>query len=331
MWSVRTLDVERIDHLTLIQDESRLYDTTGNVPARPGYLGPHKTDTSLLQTCQRIYSETCFLPWTLKLHTFWIAWRWRQPPEVEGTIPPGFENTLRDIYKRGGEVPIQHVRIFAMLWEMRDLHSILTLPFFFPRKLTITIRHTDWWQWEMDWRLRILPEVCESSRGVLPASVQEVRMELESLKRKKAQVDYVAGEMVDKWWFLRSDDVVMMPLRGDFEVTEWSGSSTWGRLRWVRDETKAEMVEYYVKTVTWKPSLAVKHEDLAEPETISAPRSRFKRVGGRMPHVNTSEIEMVGVPPGTHPEEVVRMVMDFRGSDWEHSSDGGSVTDDDYD
>ena len=43
---------------------------------RPNYSAPHKSDTALLRTCKRIYSEAWFRPWTASEQTFYFTHRY---------------------------------------------------------------------------------------------------------------------------------------------------------------------------------------------------------------------------------------------------------------
>lgn len=213
------------------------------------------------------------------------------------------------MYRIGGELPID-VQIFAQQCSMEGLKDILTLEKFFPRTLTITIRHTDWYEWEMDQRLWIGKRVGHGGLTTpIPASVRELRIELESLKRKKDQVEYVAGEMANKWWFQRTDGVVMMAQR-EGKVWEWEGSSTWEGERWVRDESKPGVVEYYNKTVTWRPSPETRVAELKEREDIHTPET-FKKIEGGRRFLNAEELDRAGVPDGTPADEAIRMVREL--------------------
>lgn len=152
-----------------------------------------------------------------------------------------------------------HLQIFAQLYKLEpgiSLRMILTLPLLRPQCITITIRHHDWWFWEDDRPLLIRGRFVDIAK--LPPSTRELRMELESLQRKKAQIDYVAASMCESWTFqCQGNDAVLFRAKTqDCTSSTWSGSSTFtdGK-RWIRDEVDAKpgMLEYYVKTVLWKP------------------------------------------------------------------------------
>lgn len=165
------------------------------------------------------------------------------------------QDTLDELHAAHGEVSLSHVRVFAQLCELESgysLHRFLDLEHFSPLMFTITIRHHDWWMWEDDDPLHIAGNVLPSCS--LPWQLKEFRMELESLQRKKPQIDYIAREMCRHWRFRKNDDMVMVASEEDCEVSTWEGSSTIDGKRWYRDETKSETLEYYIKTVVWKES-----------------------------------------------------------------------------
>ena len=54
--------------LSIYEDQSRAYDENTSY-RRPGYTAPHKIDYTLLQTCQKIYTEAWFVPMTTNMIT----------------------------------------------------------------------------------------------------------------------------------------------------------------------------------------------------------------------------------------------------------------------
>lgn len=156
-------------------------------------------------------------------------------------------------------IEIAHLQIFAQLYKLEpgiSLRMIFTLPLLRPQWIALTVRHTDWWFWEDDRRLLVRGRFVDIAK--LPPSTRELRIELESLQRKKAQIDYVADVMCESWTFQRQGDdkVLFRAETEDCTTNTWIGSSTFSnRKRWARDEadTKPGVLEYYVKTVLWKP------------------------------------------------------------------------------
>lgn len=115
-----------------------------------------------------------------------------------------------------------------------------------------------WW-WENDEPLRIEGNWLTNLALYLPGSVREIHIEMESLERKKEQIDWIAKQMAEKWYFKRKDGVVLFPdVTGkDVKIDRWSGSSAWGGKTWTRDESAPGRVDYYIATVTFRPQLAV--------------------------------------------------------------------------
>lgn len=239
--------------LAAYEDTSRQY-ANDTCYRRPEQLAPRRSDTALLRTCQRIYDEAWFRPWTTSEHHFWLSVDERRPPNV-ATVKR-MARSFYLIHTAYGDIELARVRVCAQLFLLengRELDRILRLRHFFPRMITITVRHTDFWWWESDQPLRIGGNwvgVC-----LFPNSVRRLCVEIESLERKKNQIDHLANEMVHKWTFTRRDGVKLQSAgQGDIEITRWSGTSTWQDRRWVRDETSPGTLQYYVATVSFRPA-----------------------------------------------------------------------------
>ncbi|KAF3927385.1 hypothetical protein ABW21_db0205022 [Orbilia brochopaga] len=168
---------------------------------------------------------------------------------------------------------------------------------FHPLEVTVTLRHTDFWYWEDDAPLRVGSNWVH--RCKFPNSTRVIRVELESLERKKASIDHLAQQAIEKWEFTRMDGTKLTAKRshihrtqsseneeviehdkGETEVMRWSGSSTWEGRRWLRDEVNTEpgKLQYYVKSVVWRvkpPELATKAESeaIGGAATIPVPQS----------------------------------------------------------
>ncbi|KAK0706007.1 hypothetical protein B0T26DRAFT_725198 [Lasiosphaeria miniovina] len=231
---------------------------------RPAYFAPRKTDTRLLRTCRAVYHEAWFLPFTMREQTHWLTSQERAPPEyVQHVQLSRLGITLARITaQHGGEkVEIESLRVFAQMWALEDyaLARLLHTPHLHPRRLTLTIRHADWWWWEQDKPLRFESGWIGAVAKVLPASVRELRIELESLERKKDQVDGIAKQMADRWLFPRIDGEVLYPdaTGKAVEISRWSGASTWNGRRWERDESAPGLVDYYIATVVFRPRRVV--------------------------------------------------------------------------
>lgn len=317
--------------LSCYENTAKTWDTNSSY-VRPDYHAPQAADTALLRTCQSVYTESWFRPWVSAAHTFWLAWEGRRPGDDENMTPEKLQPVLDQLHASHGEVEINHVRVFAQLCSLEDgdeIGTILDLQHFFPRQITITIRHHDWWSWENDARLCIEADWVNNCR--LPDSVKVFAMELESLQRKKPQVDDIAHQMVEGWSFLRKDETIMSAKQEDCSVDTWSGSSTWEQERWIRDETKPDTNEYYVKTIRWKPNPRL--TKCKSPCSLRASHTFAEIQSGRS-YITTGQLEAAAVPLGLTADEAVRRVEawerdnpPFEGS--EHGSDALDADSDD--
>lgn len=80
------------------------------------------------------------------------------------------------------------------------------------------------------------------------------------MQRKKEQIDAMAKQMAEKWYFVRKDGVALFPdVTGkSVEIHRWSGSSTWQGETWTRDESAPGRIDYYIATVVFRPEVVVK-------------------------------------------------------------------------
>jgi hypothetical protein len=94
----------------------------------------------------------------------------------------------------------------------------------------------------------------------LSPSVREFRVELESLERKKDQVDRIAKLMTEKWYFTRRDGVTLFAdVTGKSTVIDrWTGTSEFDGRTWTRDESREGEIDYYIATVVFRPEWTVK-------------------------------------------------------------------------
>lgn len=298
---------------TEFEDLSRSYDIE-SCYRRPGYMAPRKTHTSLLRTCQAIYKEAWYLPWTLAQHTFYLAWDGRKPNKTTTTermrqICDMMERLHTDIPDRFKTIP--HVQVFSQLCNIRDIYGILNIPHFMPRTITITLRHTDIWSWESDHPLSV--DSYWVPRCRIPSSVSLVRMQVESLERKKEQVDHIADRMRKEWFWERADDIHLVG--ADTYAERWTGCSTWQEARWLRDEddNDPERLHYYVATVSFRPvtpaddSDGYKHrKQLSFHDRLRAPQEIVNRTRLIVPRsfLTVPKLQQAGILPGTPASEV---------------------------
>ncbi len=233
---------------------------------RPHYFAPRKTDVRLLRTCRAVYAEAWFLPFLLREQTHWLTSCDRAPPEYRAMTgrPAVLAATVDRVARHLGveAVETDALRVFAQMWALEENYLgrlLRAAPRLHPRRLTLTIRHTDWWWWESDEPLRFEAGWIRAASDFLPPSVRELRVELESVRRKKDQVDEIGRKMAERWMFRRMDGVVLVADASGAgnEVERWTGSSTWGGKTWKRDETRPGEIEYYVLTVAFRPRSVV--------------------------------------------------------------------------
>ncbi|KAJ5971604.1 uncharacterized protein N7479_001522 [Penicillium vulpinum] len=271
---------------------------------RPGYETRHRTYTELLRTCKKVYMEAWFMPFICSEHAFWMAVQDRTPGRM--ITVKEMQTGLDLIYDRHGEVRGGHIRVFPQLWKLestRDFDGIFQMRHFYPQSVTITVRYTDTWMWEENEELHI--EGAWGKRLVLPSSVTRFYIDIESIERRKDEVNYIAGEMADKWRFQRADGTNMLAAKADTSVSRWTGSSMLGKRRWVRDEVAPGQLQYYFATVTWRPS----QERLDDQERLNPPlRVNWSRPLPRdfgFKYINESYLEKAGIPMTVPTEEVV--------------------------
>ncbi|KAH6685972.1 hypothetical protein F5X68DRAFT_276679 [Plectosphaerella plurivora] len=230
--------------------------------ARPSYFAPRRTDTELLRTCRAIYKECWHLPFLLREQLYWITSPDRAPPEF-GSSRPKLGEWVQKIAELQGEdrVIIEKLRVFAQMYKLEEggMTSLLRTPHLQPRCITLTIRHADWWFWEDDNPLSFKGAWIKDACAVMPNTVSEIHVELESLERKKSQVDEIAKQMAQRWFFKRPDGGVLFADNRDgaAKIDRWTGTSTWHNRRWVRDETRDGEIEYYIATVSFRLGLTL--------------------------------------------------------------------------
>lgn len=314
------------------EDLTKSYDVE-TCYRRPEYMGPRKTETALLRTCQAIYGEAWFLPWTQAQHTFFLTAGTRKPNKT--TEPRQLARTLRLIEKLHPDIParrkeVSSVQIFAQLYVLepgQSLNRVLQVPHFSPRAITITLRHTDIWDWEQDVPIHIKsPWV---SRCRFPASVTNLRIQIESIERRKPQVDYVANKAREDWHFTRTDNVhLVCDAQTRLEELRWTGSSTWEGLRWIRDEDDREpgILHYYLVTLQFKPANFVTDATGYEarkkkiiPARIDVPpeiaaKTHIPGAGGRYACLHARQAALAGVTKETPASEALRLWQEWPGN-----------------
>ncbi|CAL5870573.1 uncharacterized protein PFLUO_LOCUS4812 [Penicillium psychrofluorescens] len=290
--------------LTAAPDSTQPIDDEGYC-TRPGYETRHRTWTELLRSCKRIYMEAWFMPFLCSEHAFFMASRDRSQSRIM-TVSE-MQQWLDLIHQRHGEVQGGRIRIFAQLWclEQSRFQGIFDMDNFNPKTVTLTIRYTDTWFWENNEPLRIAG--AWNQNLILPDSVTNFNMEIESIEHRKAEVDYIANQAAEKWCLKRADNCRMVADKSTISVSRWTGSSVLGRQRWIRDEIRPGQLDYYVATVSWRPS----REAL---DTIPPPNPKLQVTWQTLPlhilseeNLPAHELERFNISLDTPAEEAIAL------------------------
>jgi len=139
-------------------------------------------------------------------------------------------------------------------------------------------------------------------------------MELESLERKKEEVDSMASQMVNKWVFQRDDGTILSAQGVPLGTSRWSGSSTWSDERWIRDESRPETLDYYIATVSWKnvrKGSAAEVQSVALAPDLTAQTAKPRMVGPD-DSVRVQHLHAAGIPSGYTADEVRARLGEIR-------------------
>lgn len=152
--------------------------------SRPGYRYHQRINTNLLATCRRIYTETHDLAVSLNEHVFWCS-STRGPPRDFFDNPKWYFSKFT-VEQRAAVV---YIHLFTQLYwlersesfrffcELEDIH---------PLHLKITVRHTDWWFWELNTPLVMKYHWAGTFESMKKLEILDI--ELESIERDLDQV-----------------------------------------------------------------------------------------------------------------------------------------------
>ncbi|KAJ5494347.1 hypothetical protein N7463_010434 [Penicillium fimorum] len=221
---------------------------------RPGYKQPKRIQTALLQTCQQIYREASLLPPAINEHTFWF---YRSPPHVNDASSP--VNYFRKMTPKQ-QAQVQHLHLFTQQYFLEDnnwsqIWDGLALGndkpglrgecMITPKKMTITLRHTDWWFWENNDPLGIDPfrpgrtRAAQMGEAVSPEDaarswgnrfssipcLEELVIEFETIMRKKDQLDAIIQQALEWKFPMQADNgLYLVADHKSKSVYTWAGA-----------------------------------------------------------------------------------------------------------
>ncbi|KAH8834091.1 hypothetical protein DL96DRAFT_1457262 [Flagelloscypha sp. PMI_526] len=168
-------------------DDSHEYDPIGYV-SRPGYRFPLtvKTAMNLLRTCRLVYFEAHKLPMAaLKEVTFWGD----RGPTHENLPQSNWRVYFSPINKIRADL-VERIQLFAQLYYLEGDQFRAFASEVHAKSLTITVRHTDWWFWESNERLRLKKDWIEHLKAI--KGLVDFTLELETMERDKAQMLAIA-------------------------------------------------------------------------------------------------------------------------------------------
>jgi hypothetical protein len=138
-----------------------------------------------------------------------------------------------------------------------NLSMLFSLPQFRPTELTITIRYSDWWDWEHNEPLRMQEDWLRLFKG--NPGLRVLKVEYETLSWKKAEMMRIVER--NKTWKLPVrregggywNNMVGYLSAEDTELKEWTwkGTSKLDGKEWSHHGTD-DKVEYVVVTDTWR-------------------------------------------------------------------------------
>ncbi|KAL1979544.1 hypothetical protein VTN96DRAFT_5591 [Rasamsonia emersonii] len=281
---------------------------------RPGYDAPRRTRTELLRTCKRVFQEAWFMPFAYAEHALYLTSPDRAPRRH---ITVERMQRYLDILhaSRREDVKINHARIFAQLWALEPgdrLQRVLNMQHFYPRRITITLRYTDFWYWEANEPLRVAAKWVNICR--FPNSLTRLSIDFESIERRKEEVNYIAKEAAERWHFRRQDGTVLSACQAETSIMKWTGSSIWGGQRWIRDEVRPNELDYHAVTVTWRPAPSdgdVPEEcpDLSVPRTF--PRPPVPNPNRGEAWLELDDLRAANVPPDATADEAYAAIVEL--------------------
>lgn len=154
---------------------------------------------------------------------------------------------------------LQKLRFFTQMYWLEsgsNLSMLLQIPQLRPSQITITIRYSDWWNWEDDQPLSMNEQWLRSFNG--SPGLRELRVEYETRVPKKDEMMRIV-ERNRKWKLpVRREGGGPRKWEGyltaeNTKLNEWTwkGTSKLGGQQWAH-LAKSDTIEYAVVTDVWK-------------------------------------------------------------------------------
>lgn len=246
------------------------------------------------------------MPWANKELNIYLVAPDRRPDDALN--PFALEAQLKTLLESHGEVSISHVHVFSQLYLLEPgdaLQDLLNIEHFLPRRMTVTVRHTDFWNWENDDHLHIDSSWVRRCR--FPNSLVELKVDLESLERKALSVDYLADDAARGWFFTRKDGRRLVSCPEDIRVSTWTGQSTLNDERWIRDEERPGQLDYRIATITFRiedrEAVTELKREFTAPTVLRVPRGLHSRRCMFRPALPADQLKEAGVTDAMPAEE----------------------------
>jgi hypothetical protein len=222
---------------------------------RPNYTHFRYMDTALLITCKRAWVEGWALPRQGIVRMKWLTGGDRAPRRLLYSQAAGALAELKtsmdipNFFSPRIIHPCQTLQVFAQMYrlEMGGLAKLIAdekrqgLPL---RHLILTLRYTDWWNWEVNQPLRIQNHWATTGLR-LPDTIEKVTMEFETRNGKKGEMHQLIANQIQDWE-LSTETGAKLVLEDEREETKM-GESPSGGESWRRG-TATMMKKVHVKT-----------------------------------------------------------------------------------
>jgi hypothetical protein len=221
---------------------------------RPGYTAAKRTDLSLLVTCKRVHEETKDLIWKDGNGNGEVAMWW----ELKNRVPPLpnrpelLMGVCSSYWSRIHTLHIfSNIRMFSGIAFFNAFGRRFGLQ---PHTVKVTIRYTDWWNWERNALLSITSIEPDSRRQWVPPSVQAFILELEAAEHKAGELEGQVQKILDSeavWRWKRWDDAVLeLDKRVGVREWEWMDTTKFNGKVFAH-HPKGDRMKYIVKVLTF--------------------------------------------------------------------------------